>query len=372
MKMEVVTHRQREVLLQLARSATERFRVVSPWVIGEDQLRKVLEAVPKDVDAEVTMRWPVNNGDARLFDRKAMDLLEVRCGDDVYMVPPEKPLHAKVYIADDRVALVTSANLTGHGFPEGGTGNQEVGILTHDPGAIAELVRWLEADLERFSVKEKLTATEWKAAKDEWEVAKAEWPKPAALATSDYLTNELARTRLLIAERLTEAAKLPRPIIVSGADAGKAARSRVSFRLLYNLTLRGRATPYPVRVLTRQRGGDEGSPRWRFGVGRPDLLLWRESRGKRSDLKLLGLLCLPRNLPEEPERRMVGVLVELDRLFHRNRVPQNVFAKADAPVRDLYLEPLGARSWQMRFAGESEAMRLTSGDGGVWRLPPIP
>ena len=49
-------------------------------------------------------------------------------------------LHAKVYLADTKCAIVTSGNLTGGGLMR----NQEYGVLTTDPAAVSQIRRDIE------------------------------------------------------------------------------------------------------------------------------------------------------------------------------------------------------------------------------------
>jgi len=53
-------------------------------------------------------------------------------------------LHAKVYIVDERFAVVTSANLTGGGL----AGNREYGVLIRDPGLVSDV----RADFMKYAL----------------------------------------------------------------------------------------------------------------------------------------------------------------------------------------------------------------------------
>jgi len=74
------------------------------------------------------------------LDVEALLLFSTRCAGRVVTLPR---LHAKVYIADTRLALVTSANLT----PTGLDVNFEYGLLIDEPESIAGI----RADLEAYS-----------------------------------------------------------------------------------------------------------------------------------------------------------------------------------------------------------------------------
>jgi phosphatidylserine/phosphatidylglycerophosphate/cardiolipin synthase-like enzyme len=124
----------REVLIDVIRGSRESLFVVS---FAAYRVDVVLTELAAAADRGVVIRLVLESGEAGggtlTFDAaKAFDAL----GDAVafYVWPTEKrpvlergraSLHAKAAIADDHTALVTSANLTGHGMSE----NMELGLL---------------------------------------------------------------------------------------------------------------------------------------------------------------------------------------------------------------------------------------------------
>ena len=78
--------------------------------------------------------WPERARAPRILSR------EINPGD------PFSSMHAKVFLADESTALVTSANLTAHGLHR----NIEIGILVRSPavGRLAEALLALEGSEE--------------------------------------------------------------------------------------------------------------------------------------------------------------------------------------------------------------------------------
>jgi phosphatidylserine/phosphatidylglycerophosphate/cardiolipin synthase-like enzyme len=130
----------REVLIDVIRAARESLFVVS---FAAYKVEVVLSELSAAADRGVVVRLILESGETGggtlTFDAAtAFDAL--RDGVTFYVWPSEKrpvlergraSLHAKAAVADDHTALVTSANLTGHGITE----NMELGLLVRG-GAI--------------------------------------------------------------------------------------------------------------------------------------------------------------------------------------------------------------------------------------------
>lgn len=370
----VITHRQRETVLALARAARDRFRIISPWVTGEQQLTNILDAA-SHARVEVTIRWPVDHSDVRFMTEGVLDLLDKPSELGLHLAHPDKRLHGKVYICDDRAALVTSANLTGMGLPDGGQGNHEVGVVVRGRQAILELVQWAEDDLEPFAVAD-MRPKAWKKLKASWLQVARNWPKNEPFPRPDLPTivSEVARTRRLIAKRLDHAKAAPEALIEDWEAMNSNERAGKRIDYLYKLYLKGRKTPFPVRVLTRQPEKDD-SLHWKFGVTRHDLNLWERSVGKLAGADLLGLLVVPREAPVGDDHVNL-LLVEGKRLFDKRRLPKSHMEvrhprEPKKDIRDVHLTRLGEKSWEIRIARQKKTIRLTKYPGGVWRLPPV-
>ncbi len=118
----------------------------------------------------------------------------------------------------------------------------------------------------------------WKRLKASWLAATREWPasKPFPQPDLASLVSDVARTRRLIARRLEHAVAAPNPLIVGWKALGRDRRAGKRIDYLYELHLKGRTGPFPVRVLTRQPEKDDPL-HWKFGVTRHDLNLWERS-----------------------------------------------------------------------------------------------
>lgn len=122
----------REELEAVASSARESFIVVAPF-IKEDAADWLCSLLQPDVRL-VTLA----HLDVRAVRTSGLDIAALR---RLASVSPESrlfsvpSLHAKVYIADDRAAIVTSGNLT----PAALDRNREYGVLFHEQEAVEEI-----------------------------------------------------------------------------------------------------------------------------------------------------------------------------------------------------------------------------------------
>lgn len=116
--------------------------IVSPW-IKRNTLQKVIDATKKKKD----INWKIlTRGNHKDFCEGLSDIdaFELMIENGVFEIRSNVRLHAKVYIVDGEISLVTSANLTETGMLL----NPEVGIASEDPGEIFELAKvvgeWFE------------------------------------------------------------------------------------------------------------------------------------------------------------------------------------------------------------------------------------
>ena len=124
----------------LCSTATHNITIASPWikasalqyVLGKNDL--------STIRLRVIMRADVDDFLSESSDLDAVEYL-LQNGAELRRLPR---LHAKVYIADNKQAIVTSANLTPSGLQE----NVEVGIITSDEQNVIELLNstasWFE------------------------------------------------------------------------------------------------------------------------------------------------------------------------------------------------------------------------------------
>jgi phosphatidylserine/phosphatidylglycerophosphate/cardiolipin synthase-like enzyme len=131
---EVPVRLTRAVLVDVIRSATERLTVVS---FAAYRVALVLDelaaATARGVDVRLVLETSEASG-GRLAVDAATAFASLGAAVSFWVWPAEQrpvlpagtaALHAKAAIADDHTALVTSANLTGHGMNE----NMELGLL---------------------------------------------------------------------------------------------------------------------------------------------------------------------------------------------------------------------------------------------------
>jgi len=143
--VQLVTSPWRGVFLELVDSAEDELLLASPF-IGAQPLRQVAKTIERKGSAgqlrvDVVTNLAVDSLLSGSLDVAALFHLATslpRC--TITYVPG---LHAKVYVADDVTALITSGNLTDAGL----TGNHEYGVLLRD----RTLVSRVRTDLIQLS-----------------------------------------------------------------------------------------------------------------------------------------------------------------------------------------------------------------------------
>ena len=122
----------REELKAVASSARESFIVVAPF-IKEDAAEWLCGLLQPDVRLMTLAHLDVRAVRTSVLDIAALRrLASVSPASSLFSVPS---LHAKVYVADDHAAIVTSGNLT----PAALDRNREYGVLFHDQEAVREI-----------------------------------------------------------------------------------------------------------------------------------------------------------------------------------------------------------------------------------------
>ncbi len=127
----------------LFREATEELVLVSPF-IGSEPVEVLCEEVSRrNLTTTLTIRCVANFSPPHLLsgsvDSSALLKLTTACPrTQVFHLGG---LHAKVYIADRKAALITSANFTLGGWRR----NRELGLRLEDPPLVAETYHWAQA-----------------------------------------------------------------------------------------------------------------------------------------------------------------------------------------------------------------------------------
>lgn len=134
----------RAALAEVIHSASEELLIASPY-IKETEARWVCDQLgdtgcPRPCMVRVLTDIRSDSILTGSLDLEALEIFRKRHGQAQIVSLPR--LHAKVYVADTRRALVTSANLT----PSGLDGNFEYGVSLEDP----ILVQQVRRDLENY------------------------------------------------------------------------------------------------------------------------------------------------------------------------------------------------------------------------------
>ncbi len=133
----------KDALLEIVHSATDTLFVVAPYIkqYGVHLLLEHGSGWRVKVLTNLSLGNVAGNG----YDLDALLLLGERYPITVSSLGK---LHAKVYVADEKIALLTSANLTYGGLQ----GNYEYGVLLRDKRIVRELVQDLNAYFELGNV----------------------------------------------------------------------------------------------------------------------------------------------------------------------------------------------------------------------------
>ncbi len=190
--------------LHLFRQAEAEIVIVSPF-LGREPVDTLREAICRQRRSEqIRIRCVVNCSSDHLLDgsvdSEAMALLAQDCPQaDIFHLGG---LHAKVYIADQKAALITSANFTWNGWRR----NREVGVWLEEPKMVHEAYQWVSAIQEISTPLEeedlsRLVRLSGGLAKQQRRTLSKE-QKARAASIQEVLIR--ARLRALQAERQTE------------------------------------------------------------------------------------------------------------------------------------------------------------------------
>jgi cardiolipin synthase len=135
----------REAVFHAFTRARERLRVATPYVVPDPALRDALASAARaglEVDL-ITQSWPPDNYVADLASSYAFDDL-LAAGVRIHRYQPGM-MHAKLYVADDELAVLGSANLDNRSMA---LNFELVGLFTSPPDVAAMVARF-EAILAR-------------------------------------------------------------------------------------------------------------------------------------------------------------------------------------------------------------------------------
>ena len=132
------THTFEERLCLMLEEAQFEVVIVSPWIKRQTWNRikgPLRKFARKGGKLRVFTRGCESDYTQGLSDDIMKEVAELK-GD----VIPVRPLHAKIYMADRRQAIIASANLTKGGFE----GNYEAGIWMNDPSVLKDICSFVE------------------------------------------------------------------------------------------------------------------------------------------------------------------------------------------------------------------------------------
>ena len=146
--LEVIPSPSRQRFFELLRNSQQNVFLCSPF-IKTPIAKEIVKEKPTDIPIDVLTRCKLNDFAQGASDVEAIDEFLAH-GMNVCNDPR---LHAKVYIFDNKRAIVSSANLT----PSGLLNNDEIGVLLDDEKAIDALLKQF---VELIDPKQRISTAE--------------------------------------------------------------------------------------------------------------------------------------------------------------------------------------------------------------------
>jgi phosphatidylserine/phosphatidylglycerophosphate/cardiolipin synthase-like enzyme len=154
--MEILKTPWKENLLQLVADSRESIKVTSPFV-KTDICAEIFNSKQLDSSFELITSFKLANIHNGSLDLAALNLILDKNG----IVKNHSRLHAKIYIFDDKKAIITSGNLTFGGLIK----NFEYGILVDDRHLVAQISHDFNA-LSNAEITGKIKKTDLEIAKN--------------------------------------------------------------------------------------------------------------------------------------------------------------------------------------------------------------
>ncbi len=111
MPIELLDLNHRDTIIDAFDKAKHRIRIISPF-IQESMTRYLVDSMGKGITSQLITRFYREDFIRSVSSLSALKGLQ-HAGVEIYAL---KDLHAKVYLFDDNVAIIGSANFTGGGF----------------------------------------------------------------------------------------------------------------------------------------------------------------------------------------------------------------------------------------------------------------
>lgn len=121
-----------DVFLDLVEQTKEKLRITSPF-IRLNPVEKMISAKDADVSIEYITSFKLMNFYRKSSDFEALDTILKNNG----IIRNYQPLHSKVYIFDEKQAIITSGNFTNGGMNT----NYEYGVLIKDENNVGSVLQ---------------------------------------------------------------------------------------------------------------------------------------------------------------------------------------------------------------------------------------
>lgn len=307
----------RSELFSMMKKGLGAVEIVSPWIVDSNTVAAI-GAINAGVSITVTFRWPRADDHPDLYNtvllREFLDAsnVELKCIGEPYS------LHAKVYLVEGYAALVTSANLTRMGFPEGAKGNIEMGVMISDEDLVSEIGEKLKnLDSRLVSTKDIERIEDWKNQLKIWSKSiKEDFERPGPPEPPAITANA-------VQDALEYCVKVH---VIDGFSHAKRGMGRKAFFL----NLGKSKENYPVRILTSAPNQNPPSGYevdYHFNLSRRDVSMWHG--GHKS--KISGVVLVPIQIVDGIRKFSSShqmAFVPFSYLFEKGSFPISSFLKS--------------------------------------------
>lgn len=152
--LELILENHENRLVELLKDTKKELIIVSPW-IKQSAVNLVIKSINNNhVKLKIYTRFNLNDLAKGISDLKAISsLLNYFQKSEIRFIPN---LHAKIYISDNKKALITSGNLTRGGL----NSNVEAGILLNEDKLVSDLTNNISSLMDSALCLEKATFSE--------------------------------------------------------------------------------------------------------------------------------------------------------------------------------------------------------------------
>lgn len=254
------------LLSKICHNSKDALVLISPW-ISKRELVQLVDLANLTTKIRVITRWPLPTDSPGYID---IDAIKYALSDErieLAWSSSEDDLHAKVYFSSGVGALVTSANLTGKGFPSpthSGRANIELGVFVQDQDVLSDLDDWignLSIKTARSDDLDRLT---------DWEMKYQVWAKNIP-PDAPFLKRPNWNPQRAVLAALESVKGSPGLARYEHIPIGRGVAS-------FNLFFTEDSPAYPIRVLTSVHNEDG---KYHFDISKHDVGLWQVTRRKK-------------------------------------------------------------------------------------------